>query len=124
MTRGSTSTSTWIEAHGAQRVDLLAHFHRADFGGVGAAGASGHHHANDQHADLAQHQHRDHVDDIHVGTEGAETENALLRQNGADHESREHDDRHRAPADLFQMMHDRREAQPPRMRDRAERRQH
>jgi hypothetical protein len=47
-----------------------------------------------------------------------------LRQNGADHESREHDDRHCAPADLFQMMHNRREAQPPRMRDRAERRQH
>ena len=69
-----------IEAHGAQRVDLLAHLHRAEFGGVGAAGAAGDHDADDQHADFAQHQHADHVDDIDVGAEGAEMEDALLRR--------------------------------------------
>ena len=75
-----------IEAHGAQRVDLLAHLHRAEFGGIGAAGAAGHHDADDEHADFAQHQDADHVDDVDVGAEGAETENALLRDDGADQE--------------------------------------
>ena len=35
--------------------------------------------ADDQHADFAQHQDADHVDDIDVGAEFAEMENALLR---------------------------------------------
>ena len=29
-------------------------------------------------ADLTQHQHRDHVDDVHVGAEGMETDKTLL----------------------------------------------
>ncbi len=53
-----------IEAHGAQRVDLLAHLHRAELGGVGAAGAAGDHDGDDQHAEFAQHQDADHVDDV------------------------------------------------------------
>ena len=36
--------------------------------------------ADQQHADFAQHQHADHVDDEDVGAELAEMENALLRQ--------------------------------------------
>jgi hypothetical protein len=58
---------------------FLAHFHRADFGGVGAAGTSGHHHADDQRPDLAQHQHRDHVDDVHVGAEGVKTDDPIMK---------------------------------------------
>src|ERR1700676_2517221 len=42
-----------IEAHGAQRVDLLAHLHRAEFGGVGRARPASHHDRDQQHADLA-----------------------------------------------------------------------
>ncbi len=75
-----------VEAHGAQRVDLLAHFHRAELGRVGAAGAAGDHDADDEHADFAQHQDADHVDDIDFGAESAEMENALLRDDGADQE--------------------------------------
>ena len=80
--------------------------------------------ADDQHADLAQHQHADHVDDIDVGAEVAEMENALLRDDGADQEGDEQDDRHRAPADPVEMMHDRSEAEAAWMRDHAEHRQH
>ena len=67
-----------IEAHGRQRVDFLAHLHRAEFGGVGAARAAGDHDRDDQHADFAQHQNADHVDDIGIGAELAEMEEALL----------------------------------------------
>ena len=87
-----------IETHGAQRVDLLAHLHRAEFGGVGAAGAARHHDRHQQHADLAQHQHAEHVDDEDVGAELAEMKDALLRDDAADQEGDQHDDRHRAPA--------------------------
>ena len=67
-----------IETHGAQGVDLLAHLHRAEFGGIGAAGAAGHHDGDDQHADFAQDEDADHVDHIGFGAELAEMEDALL----------------------------------------------
>ena len=60
--------------------------------------------ADDQHADLAQHQDADHVDDIDVGAEFAEMENALLRHDGADQERDQQDDRHRAPADAVELV--------------------
>ena len=114
-----------IEPHGAQRVDLLAHLHGAEFGGVGAAGAAGHHDAGDEHADFAQHQDRDHVDDIGVGAEGAETQDALLRENGADQERGEKDDRDGAQPDAIELIDRRGQPQPPRMGDgRQDRRRH
>ena len=67
-----------VEAHGAQGVDFLAHLHRAELGGVGRAGAPRHHDGDHQDADLAQHQDADHVDDIDLGAEAAEMEDALL----------------------------------------------
>src|SRR5580692_9133807 len=96
-----------IEAHGAQGVDLLAHFHRTELGGVGAAGSARHHDRHQQHADFAQHQHAQHVDDEDIGAELAEVENALLGNDAADQEGDQSDDRHRAPAHLFEMMHGR-----------------
>ena len=75
-----------IETHRAQRVDLLAHLHRAEFGGVGTARAAGDHDGDEQHADLAQHQDADQIDHIIVGAEFAEMENALLRDDAADQE--------------------------------------
>ena len=45
-------------------------------------------------------------------------ENALLGDDGADQKRDEHDDRHRAPADALEMMHDRRQPKPPGRDDR------
>ena len=74
--------------------------------------------ADDQHADLAQHQDADHVDDVDVGAEFAEMEDALLRDDAADQEGDQQDDRHRAPADMVEMMHHRGEAEAARARQR------
>lgn len=93
-----------IEAHGAQRIDLLAHLHRAELGGICRARTARHHDRDQQHADLAQHQHAEHVDDENIGTELTEMENALLRDDAADQKRDQHHDRHRAPAHLFQVM--------------------
>ena len=93
-----------IEAHGRQRVDFLAHFHRAEFGGVGAARTAGDHDRDDQHAEFAQHQDADHVDDVGVGAEFAEMEDALLRDDGADQEGDQHHDRDRLKADLVELI--------------------
>ena len=115
--RGRISTSIGIEAHGAQRVDLLAHLHRAELGGVGAARAAGDHDRDQQHADFAQHQHAEHVDDEDIGAELAEMEDALLGDDAADQEGDQHDDRHRAPAHLLEMMHGRGQAEAARMKE-------
>jgi len=48
-------------------------------------------------------------------------ENALLRQNGADHERAQYDGRHRTPADALEMVHHRRQPHPRREGDGAER---
>ena len=109
-----------IEAHGAQRVDLLAHLHRAELGRVGAARAAGDHDGDDQHADLAQHEDADHVDDVLLGAELAEMEEALLGDDAADQEGDEQNDRHRLPADAVELMDGRGEAELARARDHAE----
>ena len=100
-----------VETHGAQRVDLLAHLHRAEFGGVRAARAARDHDRHQQHADFAQHQDAQHVDDEDVGAEPAEMEDALLRDDAADQKRNQHDDRHRAPAHLFEVVHGRGQAE-------------
>src|SRR5580693_235467 len=106
-----------IESHGAQGVDLLAHFHRTELGGVGAAGAARHHDRHQQHADFAQHQHAQHVDHEDIGAESAEMKDALLGDDAADQEGDQHHDRHRAPADLLEMMHGRGQAKTARMKE-------
>ena len=82
-----------------------------NLGCVGAAGPAGDHDADDQHADFAQHQHANHVDDIDVRSEFAEMENALLREDGADQYGDQQNDRHRPPADAFELVHHRRETE-------------
>ena len=77
--------------------------------------------ADDQHAQFAQHQDADHVDDVDFGAKGAEVEDALLGDDGADQERDQNNDRHRAPADALEVMNGRGEAQPRRARDRAAR---
>src|SRR6187551_595350 len=75
-----------IETHGAQRVDLLAHLHRAELGGIGTARAARDHDRDDQHADLAQHQDADEIHGVKLGAELAEMEDSLLSDNPADEE--------------------------------------
>ena len=67
--------------------------------------------ADEQHADLAQHQDADHVDDENVGAEPAEMEDALLGDDAADQEGDQQDDRHRPPADAVELMHQRGQAE-------------
>ena len=64
-----------------------------------------------QHADFAQHQDADHVDDVDIGAELPEMENALLGNDAADQEGDEDNDGHRAPADIVELMHHRRETE-------------
>ena len=78
--------------------------------------------ADDQHADFAQHQDADHVDDVDVGAEFAEMEDALLRDDAADQEGDQQDDRHRAPADIVELVHHRGETEYVRLRNDAHQR--
>ena len=67
--------------------------------------------ATKQHAELAQHQHAEHVDHENVGAELTEMEDALLRDDAADQKRDQHHDRHRAPAHLLEMMDGRGQAE-------------
>ena len=58
-----------IEADHGQRVDLLAHLHRADLGRDGAAGTAGDHDRRHQHAKFPQDKNADQIDDENVGAE-------------------------------------------------------
>ena len=109
------------EPHGAQRVDLLAHLHRAELGRVGAARAARHHDRHHDDADLAQHQDADHVDHVELGAEAAEVEDALLRDDAAEQERDQQDDRHRLQADAVEVMHHRGEAEARRAHHDAQR---
>jgi hypothetical protein len=76
-TRGRISTAA-VEAHSRQGVDLLAHLHRAELGGVGAAGAAGDHDRDNQDADLPQYENPHHIDGVGFGAELAEVKETLL----------------------------------------------
>src|SRR4029077_170398 len=67
-----------VEPHGLQGIDLFAHFHGAEFGGVGRPGPARAHDRHDQYADLADYQDAEHIDHVEVSTESAETDDALL----------------------------------------------
>ena len=57
-----------------------------------------------EHAEFAQDQHADEIDDIFLGAELTKIEKALLRDDGADHESDQQNDRNGLPAHPFEMM--------------------
>ena len=59
----------------------------------------------DEHADLAQDEDAQHVDDVGLGAEPAEMEKALLRDDAADQESDQQDDGDRLQADAIEVMH-------------------
>ena len=108
-----------IEAHRAKRVDLLAHLHGPKLRRVRAAGTPRHHDGHKQHADLAQDQNADHVDDIVFGPEPAEVEETLLGDDAADQEGNQHDDGRGLPADAIELMHQRGEAEVSRAAENA-----
>ena len=58
-----------VDPHRRQRVDLGAHFHRAELGGDRRAGAAGQDDRGHQRAELADHRQADHVGDEHAGAE-------------------------------------------------------
>ena len=68
-TRGSDEHVDRVEPHHAERVDLLAHLHRAELGGDGAAGAAGDHDGGQERRQLAQRQDADEVDGEDAGAE-------------------------------------------------------
>ena len=101
------------------RVELLPHLHRADLGGVGAARAAGEHDRGEEHAELAEDEDADQVDDEILGAEEAELEHALLGDDAADEQRDEGDDRHRLKAGAVDVIDDRGEAEPRGMEDGA-----
>jgi hypothetical protein len=109
-----------VEADHGQRVEFLAHLHRADLGGVGAARAAGDHDRGEQHAEFAEDQDADEVDDEVLGAEEAELEDALLGDDAADQQRDQRDDRHRLEAGAVEMEDDRGEAEPRRIADRGD----
>ncbi|QTK78507.1 hypothetical protein AT6N2_C0635 [Agrobacterium tumefaciens] len=111
-----------IETDHLQRVDFLAHLHRADFSRDRAAGATGDHDRGQENADFTQLQNADEIDDEDFGTEIPELERALLGDDRADQEGHQHDDRHGAHAHMVDLVDDRRRrnaASPPELHLRA-----
>ena len=97
-----------VEADHGQRIDLLAHLHRADFGGDGAARTAGDHDRRHQHAEFAQHEDADEVDDEDVGAEIGQLVGALLGDDRADDGRHQHHDRDGADAHAVDLVEDRR----------------
>ncbi len=87
-----------------QRIDLLAHLHRADFGSNGAARAAGYHDRRHQHAEFAQDQHADEIDDEDVGAEVGKLIGALLRHNSPNDKRHEQDNRYGADAHAVDLI--------------------
>ena len=100
-----------IAAHGAQGIDFFPHFHGAEFGRVGAAGPAGDHDRYDQHADFAQDEDADHVDDVGIRSKFPEVENSLLGNDASDQKRDQHDDRNGLPANAIQVIYGGRRAQ-------------
>ena len=98
-----------VEADHGQRVDLLAHLHRADLGGDRASRSPGDHDGGEQHAHLAQHQDADQFDDEDIGPEIAELERALLRHDRTDDGRHQDHHRQRPDAHPVDLVDDRRD---------------
>ena len=104
-------------AHHAQGVNLLAHLHRAEFGGDRGARAAGDHDRGQQHAEFAQDQNGDQLDRKGRGAEAPQLIKPLLLDDAADQEIDGHDDRHRPQGEIFHMVDHRRRARERRIED-------
>jgi hypothetical protein len=98
MRRGSTSTSA-----GSRPITFRASTSSRIYRG-------------DEHADLAQHQDADEIDNQEIRAEVPEQIRTLLRDDRADQERNEEDDRHRPKAGAVEMRDNGGNPQPPRLR--------
>ena len=108
-----------IEAERADRVDFLARLHRADLRGERAAGAAGDHDRGQQHAEFAQERIADQLDREHARAEVAQHGRAEERDDRADQETQQRDDRHRIQAGLLDVEEQRGHAPAARVRQHA-----
>ena len=108
-----------------QRVDFLAHLHRADLGRDRGAGPSGDHDRCQQHAEFAQRQYADEIDRVGRRAEPLQQINAALGDNAADEEIDQRDDRQAAEGEILEMEDDGRAAKARRVqKEPAEARHH
>jgi hypothetical protein len=90
-----------VEAHRRDRVDLLVDAHRADLGGERRARAAGEQDRGHQRAELAQHRQPDQVGDEDLGAEALHRHRRLEREDHAEQEADQRDDRQRVGADAL-----------------------
>ena len=90
-----------VEPHRRQRVDLLVDAHRADLGRERRAGAAGEQDRRHQRPELAQHRQADQVGDEDLGAEALHRHRRLEREDHAEQERDQRDDRQRVGADLL-----------------------
>ena len=102
-----------IDADGVQRVDFLVEFHRADFGGEGAARAAGNNDGGEQHAELAQHADGDDVDHEDFRAVVARLLGGDVGDDQRDQEGDQRDDGNRGDAGFVDVPRDRGGPQPP-----------
>ena len=110
-----------IKAERADRVDFFARLHRADLRGECAAGTAGDQDRGEQHAELAQERIADKLDGEYARAEVAQHRRAEERDDRADEETQQRDDRHRVEPGLLDMEEQRRDAPAPRIRHRRAR---
>src|SRR5690606_16294528 len=96
-----------VQADYLQRIDLLAHLHRADLSGNGTAGPAGNHDRGQKHAQFPQEQDADEIDDEYVGTEIPKLIGPLLRDDGPDDARHQHHDGYGPNAHAVDLVEDR-----------------
>src|SRR5690606_38238930 len=96
-----------VQADYLQRIDLLAHLHRADLSGNGTAGPAGNHDRGQKHAQFPQDQDADEIDDEYVGTEIPKLIGPLLRDDGPDDARHQHHDGYGPNAHAVDLVEDR-----------------
>ena len=89
-----------VDRGGFERVDLLAHLHRADLGADAGADAPGHEEPRDQRSRLADERDRQAGGNHRLGAEALERGARVHRQHDADREARREDQRRGAVPEL------------------------
>ena len=93
-------------ADAAQRVDFVGDHHRADLRGIGRAGAARDDDRGDQRRELAHDRQADDVDDEDVRAVAAQHRAALIRNDDAEQERQQPDDRQGVYAGVLQLVRD------------------
>ncbi|MEJ0004989.1 MAG: hypothetical protein WDM77_00970 [Steroidobacteraceae bacterium] len=94
-------------------INLFIQVHGADFRRVGAARPARHDDGRQQHAQFPQDPDRDQIDDEHLGAEAGELLRAHVRDDDADQEGDQRDDRNRGDAGFIDVPGDRDRSQAP-----------